>query len=477
MRRAVGAALGGVAALLLALDLASPMAGRAQPLGVRQLANEAPQILQELAQLRGLPSPGLPPRVVVRSREERRRFIVGELNRKYPATRLDAERRAMVVWGLIPPGFDLRGFLTDLVVEQAAAYYDPIGKVMALANWLGSDEQREALTHELVHLLQDRQIDLDRFLTASPGKGDEALARQALIEGEAVALTLDRTLRRQGQDLGRLPDVASLQRAILVSATGPVVGRAPRFLRALLTFPYAPGLGFVHQFRRRYAWAEFSRLYADPPRSTAQILHPERYLDRREDPVPLSLPDLGPALGPGARRIIEDDAGEFGLAGILGEFLGDEAGAAGWRGDRYALWDDGRGTPVLVALSVWEDEATAAAFSEAYTRLLLRKHGLPTPTAGTPWLTAWRVGEQAFAVERRGREVLLLERAPASALDAIRSTLWASRPSARAHPVLSPAGGRALGEGSGNHPPHPGPAFSLPREGERAAAATARRPG
>jgi Zn-dependent peptidase ImmA (M78 family) len=93
---------------------------------------------------------------VVRSRDERRQFIAGELARKYSPARLNAERRALVAWGLVPPDFDLGSFLTDLVLEQAAAYYDPVNKVMVLTNWLPPDEQREALTHELVHALQDR---------------------------------------------------------------------------------------------------------------------------------------------------------------------------------------------------------------------------------------------------------------------------------------------------------------------------------
>jgi hypothetical protein len=424
----------GIFALAFLLGVAAVDVGHTQSLAVRQLAAEAAGLLRELAQLRGLPSAGPPPRVVIRSREERRRFIAGELGRKYPTSRLEAERRAMVAWGLIPPGFDLSAFLTDLVLEQAAAYYDPVGKVMVLASWLGPDEQREALTHELVHLLQDRQMDLDRFLTAAPGKGDEGLARQALIEGEAVALTIERTLQRQGQDLSRLSDVTLLQRAIAASGTGPFLGRAPRFLRRLLTFPYSGGLGFVHQFRRRHPWAELSRLYADPPRSTTQILHPDRFLDRREDPVPVSLPDLATTLGRGARRTFDDEAGEFGLGGILAEFLGDEATAAGWRGDRYALWGDATGATVLVALSLWESEAAAAAFADAYGRLLPRKHSLAAPDVGTPSLTAWRLETRAFAVERRGREVLLLERVPAAALDAVRQAVWQSRPGAASTP-------------------------------------------
>jgi hypothetical protein len=401
----------------------------AQSLGVRELQAEAARLLQELASLRGIPSPAPAPRVVVRTRDERRRFVVGEFQRKYPAGRLDAERRAMVAWGLIPPGFDLTGFLADLVVEQAAAYYDPVGKVMVLANWLPADAQREALAHELVHALQDRQADLDRFLATAPGRGDAGLARQALVEGEAVALTMDRTLRRLGQDLASLSDVTAFRQAIARSGTGPALGQAPRFLRALLTFPYTEGLGFVHQFRRRHPWSEVSRLYADPPRSTTQILHPERYLDRREDPLALTLPDLAPILGAGARRVLEDEAGEFGFGGILAEFLGDGATASGWRGDRYALWDVG-GAAALVSVSAWESEAAAAAFAAAYARLLDRKHGLGAPATAIGEFQAWRAPDGAFAVERRRREVLAVERVAPGALDALRQAVWASRAAA-----------------------------------------------
>ncbi|MBI2469095.1 MAG: hypothetical protein HYV62_14985, partial [Candidatus Rokubacteria bacterium] len=94
-----------LAATLVALGVAVAGVARAQPLASPQLAAEAARIFQELAQLRGLPAVGPPPRVVVRSREERRRFITREFARKYPPVRLEAERRALVAWGLVPPEF------------------------------------------------------------------------------------------------------------------------------------------------------------------------------------------------------------------------------------------------------------------------------------------------------------------------------------------------------------------------------------
>jgi hypothetical protein len=240
-----------------------------------------------------------------------------------------------------------------------------------------------------------------------------------------VAFGIERLLAPQGEHLGRLPDVAPAQRAIVTSVTGPMAGRTPRYLRTLLTFPYADGLGFVHAWRRRHPWTEVKRLYRDPPRSTAQILHPERYLDRREDPVAVSLPDLAPLLGPGARRVVEDDAGEFALREVLQEFLGDGASAAGWRGDRYALWDDAAGGPVLLAVTVWESEPAADAFAAAYRRLLAAKHSLGPASRHDPGVALWEVTGRAFAVERRGAAVLLVEGAQITGFDALRAAVWA----------------------------------------------------
>lgn len=405
---------------LLALA-ATASAPRAQALVSAEVRAEAARLFRELAALRGHPAPGPPPPLVVRGREDRRRFVAEEIARKYAPARLEAERRALAAWGLVPPGFDLAGFLADLLAEQAAAYYDPVAKRMILANWLTPELRREALAHELVHALQDRVLGLDRFLAAVPGRSDAALARQALIEGEAVALAYDLRLRAEGRELASLPDVATLQRAIRTSATGPVLARAPRYLREALVFPYAAGLGFVHAVRQRRPWRDLDAVYRDPPTSTAQILHPARYLDRREDPARIELPDLGPVLPPGAARLIEDELGELGVGEVLRQFLGESAAAQGWRGDRYALWHVAGEPPLLVAVTAWQDDAQAMAFARAYATVLARKHGLPLPADVDE--ASWTAGSRAYALDRLGSVVLLAEGAPAPALAAVRAVL------------------------------------------------------
>ena len=298
-----------VVALLLVLGLLHGSAA-AQQSPVASLQALVAPFFAQLAALRGLPSPGSPPPVVVRSRSETRRYLQQELDRKYPAAEVQAEQKAMIAWGLVPADFDLRTFFLDLMEEQAAAYYDPVAKVMVLADWLTPEQQEAALLHELVHALQDREIPLDRFIAPSRGRGDQLLAREALIEGEAVALSLDLVLKSQGLDLQKVPDLASVQQLIATQSAGPVIDRAPRYIKDLLLFPYTHGLAFVHQWRQRQPWSAMSTLYRDPPRSTTQILHPAKLFDQRQDPLAITLPDLRTVLPPGWRRADEDRSEE-----------------------------------------------------------------------------------------------------------------------------------------------------------------------
>lgn len=416
-------------ALLLVLSLLS-IPATAQQNRVASLQALVAPFFAQLSALRGLPSAGPPPPVVVRSRSETRRFLDQELNRKYPPARLEAEQKSLIVWGLAPPDFDLRAFFLDLMEEQAAAYYDTVGKVMVLADWLTLEQQQAALVHELVHALQDREISLDRFIGPSRGRGDQLLAREALIEGEAVALSLELTLKSQSLDLLKIPDLAAVQQLIAAQSAGPVFDRAPRFIKDLLLFPYTHGLAFVHQFRQRQSWSAMSALYRNPPRSTTQILHPAKLFDRREDPLAIALPDLSAALTPGWRRVDEDEMGEWPVGEVLAGHVGEAAArrlAEGWRGDRYQVWEASPAL-LLVYRVAWETEMIAEGFAQAYAGLLEKKY---PPIAGTAVkgpgpAVAWRDGAQGFLVERRGVEVLVLERVPAGAVEPIRRAVLSS---------------------------------------------------
>src|SRR5262245_7842302 len=79
----------------------APPAPAPSPAAVTLDALAAP-LYQQLAALKGMGNPGAPPPLVARSREETRRFIEQELDRRYSAPRVEAERKGMAAWGLIP---------------------------------------------------------------------------------------------------------------------------------------------------------------------------------------------------------------------------------------------------------------------------------------------------------------------------------------------------------------------------------------
>jgi len=338
----------------------------------------------------------------------------------------------MVAWGVLPADYDLQRLFLDLLEEQVSAYYDPRGKVMVVGDWLPPEQQRAALVHELVHALQDRELPIDTFIGPDPGQGDRLLARQALIEGEAVALTFDLMLKPQGMDISRLPDLSMTQGLITTSAGGPVIDKAPKFVRDILLFPYVEGLGFIYQFRKRQPWSGVSALYKDPPRSTTQILHPEKYLDAREDPLAVVIPDLSRLL-PGSHLVSEDDLGEFSLGAVLAFHLGDTEGpraAAGWRGDRYRIWENTTGRFTIAYRVIMTDAQVATTLADHLKTSVERRHPELAGKASVraDGLVTWSDDGSGFVVERRGPSVVLLEQFPVLALDRAREAVWRARP-------------------------------------------------
>jgi hypothetical protein len=370
----------------------------------------------------------------IRPRDAIVRRYLELLRDRYPGPRLEAERKALVKFALIPPDFALEKFLGDMAGEQVAAYYDHLNGEIVLADWLPAAVQAPVLTHELVHALQDRHLNLRKFLAPRPGRSDELAARHAILEGEATAVMADLLLQPMGLDITRLPDLGPLAEQA-AGQESPVLKAAPKFMKDQLLFPYTVGTGFVAAFRKAHPWPAFNQVYRDPPRSTEQILHPEKYLARRDDPQVVLLPDLRGVLGPGWTLDLEDDAGEFAVRGILERFLPQaeaRAAAEGWGGDRYHLYmRAGDGRLALVFLTAWDTEADAREFAAAYARLIPMKYAAARAGVVDEGMRRWAEGGEALLVERRGSDVLVVEGAPADRTERMRHWVWRFRSAQR----------------------------------------------
>lgn len=345
---------------------------------------------------------------------EVREFLRQVLERDYPREKSDFDQRMLVTMGLAPQGFEIRSFLEDLLTEQVQGAYDPMVRTFFIVpqgeNWLtkalsgDGPSQTDLFTlHELDHALQDQHFDLkgkQLALSEGPRNTDREMGLQALIEGEATLVMMQyqagdpEAVMPMGWMANTLGDLPAI-----VPGMGEF-SKAPLYFKRSLIMPYYVGMDLVNMVRVMGGWPAVNAMYEDPPVSTEQVLHPEKYTYLRDDPMEVTL--ALPETLDGWTSLGEDTGGEF-LVGVFLEQHGAPAAAEGWGGDRLRLYGKGDET-FLVWLIAWDSEDDASEFENS-----LRE-------AAGPW-RAWRSGNR----------VAVLGGVPPALLPAVRRGLAASR--------------------------------------------------
>jgi hypothetical protein len=331
------------------------------------------------------------------TRHEVTRYIDALLDDEYPAERARVDERTLRALDLLPAGTDLRAVRRQLLLENVVGFYDDRPGQRRLytvsADRSLTPANQLVLAHELRHALQDQHISIHGLLGQEVSDFDDRrLALMSLLEGDAT-LVMERFLaRRLGRESEGLAEGLALP-APEMPGTAPV-------LRDQMVVPYLAGLGFVRHLERQGGWAAIREAWRQPPRSTEQVLHPEKYVGG-EEPRPV---ELEPGAEPPAGQLLTD--------GVLGEALvrtlldGDEAGAAGWGGDRYAVWDV-RGRTLLVWRSLWDSEHDRGEFRRALVGRFSRARTRSAALGPSPW-SGFEGGGWHFAIaDARGAVVLV----------------------------------------------------------------------
>ncbi|HEY7216575.1 MAG TPA: hypothetical protein VIC28_18285 [Thermoanaerobaculia bacterium] len=366
------------------LSLLVPGPGRTEsapapalPEGVAPLPAESAQHFQELLaaaeKYRGLTALRPVPAGTLEEPELRKK-MAESLDEELSPDQLAAAEIAAKAFGLIPESMDLSRYLTELLTSEVAGFYDPLKDYMALVRrGEAVDEEDVVIVHELTHALQDQHFDLQRFEAVDP-MSDASTALTALAEGDA---TLTMTSFLAGRQLEETPGIGEVMKSVLgdpeaLTASdapgGAELAKAPAWVRDSLLFGYVQGFSFCLEVRRAGGQKLLDYAFAtDPPRSSEQILHPEKWLGKRDDPILLRWPDLAPAL-PGWRKVSSGETGEATLQSLLRLHAKDrgkaDAAAAGWGGDRFEVYARA-GRRVLVWWTEWDSEADAAEFQAA----------------------------------------------------------------------------------------------------------------
>jgi hypothetical protein len=338
----------------------------------------ADEVLHTMSQILDLPIV-TPLKKSLRGRGQIRAYLERQMGSDEGPARRYADRRVLEAFGLIPQGFPLDQFMLDLLTEQVAGLYDPKAQEFYIADWIPPADQRIVMAHELTHALDDQHFHIEPWLKAARPNDDAELAREAVVEGSGIDAMIDYELHPLGRSVRDLPDISPMvTMAVGEAGRSPEFDHAPPFLRDALLFPYLPGAVFTQQvLKAGSGWADFQKVFARPPVSTQQILHPKLYLED-VDPVAVALPALGKILPRGWTELEENVLGEFGLEEVLKQFGSKEQAdqiATGWAGDRYAVFEQQPSKRLLLVLLVrFANPPDAAGYFSAESRALAKKY-------------------------------------------------------------------------------------------------------
>jgi hypothetical protein len=364
---------------------------------------------------------------------------------------------------------------TDAVDVQAgnlgagvAGYYSPTsGRVVLVAEGGPTDADAPpgtgefrvdevTLSQELFHALQDRRFDVSTNTTAATREAHNAM--DGLVEGDGNYV--DYLYEK------RCGDTWTCERPV---DDGSAEGDAPDVHVGLYQVsyqPYSDGVAFVRGHYRDGGWEAVDDLYDDPPASTEQTIHPDRY--PTDDPANVTVtdrsgpdwhvPDAGPvdhaAFGeaglfvtlwypsylesqaagrpktvvvPYRRHFNTDPSG--GLDAV-DPYEYDHPASDGWDGEMLVPYVTNESASTnetgYVWKTQWESPAEASEFRRAHADLLAYRNATVVDADGPG--RAYRVPDDdpagfgdAFRVVQSGSTVVVVNAPTVDALDDVRA--------------------------------------------------------
>jgi len=374
----------------------------------------------EVAGLRGL-SPRADVPIKFLDQQSLEQYLDSNFQNNYLPIERETDQKLMASLGLLNQGDSVADLLLGVLNEQVEGAYNEDDKTLYLVQDPNAQllpQAQATFAAEFTHALQDQYFDLNALSPKHPQNDDRALAIQALVEGDATLLQ-----RQWVQQMLSPQAISELDK----SSTDTKLNAEPLYMREQLLFPYTDGFDFVQQaYQNHGGYPGVDAVFLNPPDSTQQILHPDKYWSHVE-PIDVKLPDLSPALGGGWRMINTNVLGELDIRLIL-EQLTDSTravqGSSGWAGDHWELLDQ-NGRQALVLATVWDSESSAQAFFDAFGLALSNRFGGAQVDDSSPTHQALTASTAATDMRLSGRNVevvISFDRASCNALVAALGT-------------------------------------------------------
>jgi hypothetical protein len=342
------------------------------------------------------------------------------MKKYWPEAEVRAEEIAYAQLGLLPAGTDLEAILLSVLEEQVGGYYDPGTDTLFVLGDMPRSLAPILMVHELTHALDDQHFSIDALIDRAGGDSDRSDVAGAVVEGSGT-LVMTRYVLLEIM-AGRLsPDSIKDLTASEAGRAEKLMSSPPVLQRALLA-SYVLGQTFalrgnLLKVAQATPSADLDRMFRDPPASTEQLLHPEKYWDEsaKDLPLPVTLPDLASTLGDGWKRTGGGRLGELTMAVLTGaeavDFTSAEAAmparwtneaASGWGGDQWQTYVNGD-RRVSVLATVWDTPKDASEFDASLvshqagvSRRHWRQGDVVVVVAGSPGDRAEALGSAAM---------------------------------------------------------------------------------
>lgn len=325
------------------------------------LAAAVAEIESQVRETRQLPDPGIGAPELL-TRDELAAELDASFAEDYPPEEREADNIVLRAMGLLTPEQDVGELQQSLLTSQVLGFYDDELQRMVIVSDAGLDAlARITYAHEYTHALQDGAFGLAGLELDAQGEDDRTLAHLALAEGDATVTMFLWALQFAPEVMAEIQETPI-----------PDTGDAPQWMIDTLSFPYLAGATFIFQLWTTADPAAVDAVWAEPPVSTEQVIHYDKYV-AGEAPIEIGQLDLAAALGDGWSGVESNTIGEAQVSIIL-RYLGaseQEAAAAssGWGGDRLTAARNGDDV-ALAWRTAWDRPADATEFTEAWGEII-----------------------------------------------------------------------------------------------------------
>lgn len=304
----------------------------------------------------------LPPVTVV-SEADFGAMLAAEAAMSTPDPHLDRWDWAFSTVGLIAPGaLSPQATMASTVTSILGEYRYKTKDILVIDHGPTFDEQSASpvLVHEMVHALQDREVDLTQYTSTFSSTHDMWFAADSIIEGEARMQETRYRASVLGLDPAQVDWMRRFESSVAVDQTYLLMQPSP-LSASTGTFPYEWGARYVYDTwaAAGMTMASVHSRFLSPPVTTRILM---ASVDQALDPEPAPTTIAAPVPPDSWMPVDGSTMGAWAVFLMLAKLAPIDAQsiALGWRADGFWIYDG----PAPQGALVWQidlaDETTAA---------------------------------------------------------------------------------------------------------------------